>query len=72
MIKRRYNEVSGRLLKAYPDTMTIPEPFITLTIEENDKISTDEKYIYFYINKQLVKKDRAEIEAKEKRVLRMY
>lgn len=68
MIKRRYNAETGELGKAYPDYMVIPEPFLTLTEAENDKISTDEKHIYFYLNNQLIKKDRAEIEKKKKRI----
>ena len=68
MIKRRYNPITGELGKAYPDTMTIPEPFLTLSEAENNKISADYGNIYFYINNQLVKKDRKTIEAKNKRI----
>lgn len=68
MIKRRYDAETGELGKAYPDYMAIPEPFLTLTKAENDKISTDEKHIYFYLNNQLIKKDKEEIEKKRKRI----
>lgn len=68
MIKRRYDAQTGKLGAAYPEYMTVPEPYLTLSNAENDKISTDDKNVYFYINNQLVKKDKAEIEAKEKRI----
>lgn len=68
MIKRRYDSTTGRLGAAYPDSMTVPEPYLLLTAAENDSISTDTENIYFYLNNQLVKKDRAVIEAKEKRI----
>ena len=68
MIKRRYDAITGKLGKAYPDHYIVPEPYLTLTDEDNDKISTDTENLYYYINGVLTKKDRAEIEAKEKRV----
>lgn len=68
MIKRRYDSTTGELGKAYPDYMVIPEPYLSLTSEENDKISADDKYVYFYIDNQLVKKDKAEIEQKKARI----
>lgn len=68
MIKRRYDAKTGKLGKAYPDYMRIPEPYLTLSNEENDKISSDDKNIYFYLNGQLVAKDKAAEEAKEKRI----
>lgn len=67
MIKRRYDATTGRLGNAYPDNYTVPEPYLTLTDEENDKISTDTQHIYFYMGGAIVKKDKAIIEAKEKR-----
>lgn len=68
MIKRRYDIQTGLLGCAYPDYMKIPEPFLTLSNEENDKISSDDKHLYYYINGEIVKKDKAEIEQKEKRI----
>ena len=68
MIMRRYDIKTGELGKSYPDTMDIPQPFITLSNEENDRISTDEEHVYFYINNQLVTQSKAEIEAKKKRI----
>lgn len=68
MIKRRYDINTGELGKAYPDTMNIPEPFLTLSNEENDRISTDTEHVYFYINNQLVTQSKAEIDAKNKRI----
>lgn len=68
MIKRRYDIQTGLLECAYPDYMKIPEPFLTLSNEENDKISSDDKHLYYYINGEIVKKDKAEIEQKEKRI----
>lgn len=68
MIKRRYDIETGKLGVAYPDYMRVPEPFLTLSNEENDKISSDDKHIYYYLNGEIVKKDRAEVEQKEKRI----
>lgn len=68
MIKRRYNSQTGELGAAYPEHLTVPTPYITLSNEENDRISTDEEHIYFYINNILVAKDRAEIEQKRQRI----
>lgn len=67
MVKRKYNATTGELGKAYPDNMTIPAPFLSLTNEENDTISTDTAHIYFYINNELVARSRAEIEQANKR-----
>lgn len=68
MIKRRYDIETGKLGVAYPDYMRVSEPFLTLSNEENDKISSDDKHIYYYLNGEIVKKDRAEVEQKEKRI----
>ena len=68
MIKRRYDKNTGELGKPYPDYMDIPEPFLILTEAENDKISTADKNIYFYVNNQLIKKDKSEIEQRNKRI----
>ena len=67
MIKRRIGK-DGRLLAAYSDSIIVPQPFVTLTEEENNKIAADDKHIYFYIDNNLVKKDKAEIEKREKRI----
>ena len=66
MIKRRYNAATGKLGKAYPDHYIVPEPFLTLSNEENDRISTDTENIYYYVGGAFKTKCRAEVEAKEK------
>lgn len=68
MIKRRYDIETGKLGAAYPDHMKVPEPYLTLSNEENDKISSDDKHIYYYIGDKIVKKDKGEIEQKEKKI----
>lgn len=68
MIKRRYDLNTGRLGLAYPDNIIVPEPYLTLSYEENDRISSDTENIYFYINNQIVAKNKAEIEAREKKI----
>ena len=67
MIKRRYDVATGKLGKAYPDHYIVPEPFLTLSNEENDRISTDTENIYYYVGGAFKTKSRAEVEAKEKR-----
>lgn len=68
MIKRQYDVKTGKLGAAYPEYMKIPEPYLTLTEKENDKISSDDKNVYFYLNNQIVAKDKAKIKEKEKRI----
>lgn len=69
MIKRRYDAKTGKLGVAYPEYMKVPEPYLTLTEKENDKISSDDKNIYFYSNGQIVAKDSVKIEENEKRII---
>jgi hypothetical protein len=68
MIKRRYDKETGELGKAYPETMDIPEPYLTLSNEENDKISVDDENVYFYIDNKLTKKNKQEIEKTKARI----
>lgn len=62
MIKRRYDPTTGRLGAAYPDNIIVPEPYVTLSNAENDKISSDSEYIYFYKNGEFTKTNKADIE----------
>lgn len=66
MIKRRYDAKTGKLGAAYPDCVTVPEPYITLTNAKNDEISADDKNIYYYIDGKFVTKDKKEVEEKER------
>ena len=68
MIKRRYDETTGELGKAYPESMTIPEPYLTLTEAENNKISADSENVYFYINNELTTKNKAQIEETNQKI----
>lgn len=70
MIKRRYDAQTGKLGAAYPDCMTVPEPYITLTNAENDSISVDDENVYYYIDGNLVTKNKAEL-AEEIRVAKL-
>ena len=38
-MKVRYNSETGRLGKAYPDTMLVPNPYIVLTTQEVNNIA---------------------------------
>lgn len=64
MIKRRYNEQTGKLGASYPEYMTIPEPFLLLSEEDNDNISSDAENIYFFIDGNLITKNKKEEEAR--------
>ena len=64
-MKVRYNSETGRLGKAYPDTMLVPNPYIVLTTQEVNNIANQTDKIAYVINNEVVLKDKAEIEAQE-------
>lgn len=66
-MKIRYDANTGLLGKAYPDNMIVPEPFITLTEEEINNIANQKDKVAFYINGEIIMKDKAEIDAEEKK-----
>lgn len=64
MIKLRYDKETGLIGKAYNENLIVPEPYLLITEEENNKISEDHENVYFVVNGEFVKKDRAELEEK--------
>ena len=46
-MKVRYDNKTGRLGKAYPETMQVPDPYIILTTDEIDNILGNENDYYF-------------------------
>lgn len=67
-MKVRYNSETGRLGKAYPETMQVPDPYIILTTDEIDDIVNQTDKIAFVVDGSVVLKDRAEIEAQEQEI----
>lgn len=65
MLKLRYDNITGRVGKAYNTDMTIPEPYLEITKEQNDSISTDLEHIYFVENGSLLAKNKLKIEQAE-------
>ena len=67
-MKVRYDNKTGRLGKAYPETMLVPDPYIILTTDEIDNIVNQTDKIAFVVDGSVVLKDKAEIEAQEARL----
>ena len=67
-MKVRYNNKTGRLGKAYPETMLVPDPYIILTTDEIDNIVNQTDKIAFVVDGSVVLKDKAELEAEEARI----
>lgn len=74
-MKIRYNVNSGLLGKAYPDSMIVPEPFITLTTDEynavlakTDKIPFVKEGVIVYKDKGAIDDLKAQIAAVEKEI----
>ena len=65
-MKVRYDNKTGRLGKAYPETMQVPDPYIILTTDEIDNIVNQTDKVAFVVDGSVVLKDRAELEAEEK------
>ena len=67
-MKVRYDNKTGRLGKAYPETMLVPDPYIILTTDEIDNIVNQTDKLAFVVDGSVVLKDKAEIEAQEARL----
>ena len=67
-MKVRYDNKTGRLGKAYPETMLVPDPYIILTTDEIDNIVNQTDKIAFIVDGSVVLKDKAEIEAQEQKL----
>lgn len=67
-MKVRYDNKTGRLGKAYPETMQVPDPYIILTTDEIDNIVNQTDKVAFVVDGSVVLKDRAELEAEEARI----
>ena len=67
-MKVRYDNKTGRLGKAYPETMLVPDPYIILTTDEIDNIVNQTDKIAFIVDGSVVLKDKAEIEAQEAKI----
>ena len=67
-MKVRYDNKTGRLGKAYPETMLVPDPYIILTTDEIDNIVNQTDKIAFVVDGSVVLKDKAEIEAQEAKI----
>lgn len=67
-MKVRYDNKTGRLGKAYPETMQVPDPYIILTTDEIDNIVNQTDKLAFVVDGSVVLKDKAEIEAQEQKL----
>ena len=67
-MKVRYDNKTGGLGKAYPETMQVPDPYIILTTDEIDNIVNQTDKIAFVVDGSVVLKDKAELEAEEARI----
>ena len=67
-MKVRYDNKTGGLGKAYPETMQVPDPYIILTSDEIDNIVNQTDKIAFVVDGSVVLKDKAELEAEEARI----
>jgi len=65
MLKLRYDATTGKVGSAYDVDIEVPEPFLEITEEQHDKITTDENNIYFVEKGKLTPKNKLEIEQKE-------
>lgn len=65
-MKVRYDSQTGKLGNSYPDSMLIPPPYITLTIEELNNIKNQTDKIAFVLDNTIVLKNKSDIEAEEK------
>ena len=63
-MKIRYDIKTGKLGKAYPDNMVVPQPYIELTAEEFDAVVNTGK-VAFIVDGKIVYKEKHEIEAEE-------
>ena len=61
-MKVRYDNKTGRLGKAYPETMQVPDPYIILTTDEIDNIVNQTDKLAFVVDGSVILKDKAEIE----------
>gem|GEM_PF-6117350 len=43
----RYDEKTGKVGNTYSADVEVPEPFLEITEEQHDKITTDEENLYF-------------------------
>lgn len=66
-MKVRYDETSGKLGKVYPDSMIIPQPYITLTVEEINDIENQKDKVAFVVDGRVIFRDKAAIDAEAKR-----
>ncbi len=67
MLKLRIEKDTGKVMGAYPEHFTVPEPFVLVSEEQNSQMSEDSDNVYFYKKKKFVPVPKADIEAKEKR-----
>lgn len=65
-MKIRYSLEDGRLGKAYPEDMVVPEPFIILTKDDYDAIVRRTDLVPFVVDGQITFKTIEEVEAEEK------
>jgi len=62
-MKVRYDNKTGRLGKAYPETMLVPDPYIILTTDEIDNIVNQTDKLAFVVDGSVGPKTRAKIKS---------
>jgi len=66
MIKVRYNEKTGQLLKRYPANIIVPEPYIEITREKANLLyDLPKDKAWFYINGEFVINDNPDYVAEQ-------
>lgn len=67
-MKVRYNAETGLLGKAYPNTMIVPEPYISISKNSLDNIVNQKDKVAFVINNEIVMKEKAALENKKQQL----
>lgn len=62
MLKLRFNETTGKALSAYPAEFDVPEPYLEITEEQNEKIQSDTENYYFLVNGKIKAKAKLEFD----------
>ena len=62
MLKLRFDETTGKALSAYPAEFDVPEPYLEITEEQNEKIQSDTENYYFLVNGKIKAKAQLEFD----------
>jgi len=64
-VKLRFDSSTGKVGKTYPESMDVAEPYLTITVEQSNEISSQADKVFFVVAGELTSKNKADIEAEE-------